>query len=104
MRDTRRIGRSAATPSAGPSGPTPRLDHGDRRILELLERVECPLCPPSIAVNVRTTPTDARVRCRKLHSLGLLDRRTTRRTAYALTATAEDFLAGNVGAADLRWR
>ncbi|MFC7229838.1 hypothetical protein N0B31_20735 [Salinirubellus salinus] len=92
----------------GPSGrngiAAAEVDGYDRRILELLESVACPLCPPSIAVNVRSSPTDARVRCQKLHGLGLLDTEERGRKAFTLSTTGEDFVAGNVTVESLRWR
>lgn len=80
------------------------MDGYDRRILELLEAVACPLCPPSIAVNVRSSPTDARVRCQKLCGLGLLATEERGRKAFVLTPMGEDFVAGNVTAESLSWR
>ena len=80
------------------------VDGKDSNILELLEAVACPLCPPSIAVNVGSTPTDARVRCQKLSGLGLLDTDDRSRKAFTLSTTGEDFLAGNVTVDSLRWR
>lgn len=72
------------------------IDSFDWAILEFLEMVGCPICPPSIAINIRRSPTDTMVRCRMLHSLGLLAVRDTTRKAYSLNSTGEDFIAGNV--------
>lgn len=80
------------------------VDGYDRQILELLEAVARPLCPPSIAVNVQSTPTDARVRCQKLHGFGLLDTDDRSRKAFTLSTTGEDFLAGNVTVDSFGWR
>lgn len=72
------------------------IDEVDRQILEFLERVACPVCPPSIAINIRQSPTDTRVRCQTLNALGLIDAKDLSRKAFSLNPLGEDFLAGNI--------
>lgn len=76
----------------------------DYEILEFLEQVDCPICPPTIAVNIRRSPTDTRVHCQTLHSLGLIEEKDTTRKAFQLNKTGEDFLAGNISIEALRPR
>ena len=89
--------RGRSTVPSDDSTPPRRtdVDSTDIELLELLERVDCPLCPPSIAVNIGATPTDVRVRCRKLHSLGVVDMDDRARNAFTLNRVGEDYLAGN---------
>ena len=74
------------------------VDDVDHQILEFLEMVACPVCPPSIAINIRESPTDTRIRCQTLNSLGLIDAKDSSRKAFSLNPLGEDFLAGNVSA------
>lgn len=90
------LDRGSSATHSNPRKNEDLIDGLGWQILEFLETVECPICPPTIAVNLKRSPTDTRICCQMLHSLGLIDMKDATRKAFELNPLGEDFLAGNV--------